>query len=161
MHVKTNLLAFAFSALFIAPAFAKTVTDKAGVSVDLPDADGWTLEEGATPTATCAEGVSLIVLHFEKELPEAVIKRIGEAFGTVMKDAKTSDEAEKIAVHGLEASKISGYGSRDEKAVKFTALLISKDKTDTIAIIAVGNETPFKRHLRDIDGALDSVRPKD
>ena len=163
---KTALAAFVLSALLltpvITPVFGKTVTDqKSGVSVDLPDGDGWKLQEGATPTATCEEGVSLLVIHFDKELPEAVMKRLAEAFEPVMKEAKARDEAEKINVHGLEGDKISGYGMRDEKAVKFTAVLICKDKTNTLAIIAVGNETPFKRHMRNIDETLDSIRPKE
>jgi hypothetical protein len=162
MTAKITFAALLLSSLLIAPIFAKTITDeKSGVSIDLPDADGWKLEEGANPTATCAEGVSLIVIHFDKELPDAVIKRLADALGSIMKDAKASDDAEKITVHGLDADKVSGYAMRDEKAVKFTAVLISKDKTNTLAIIAVGNETPFKRHLRDIDGTLDSIRPKE
>ena len=81
-------------------------------------------------------------------------------FEPLMKDAKLGDDADKVAVHGMQVDKFSGYGTRDEKPVKFTAVLICKDNTSTLAVIALGDETAFKRHLRDIDATLDSIRPK-
>jgi hypothetical protein len=89
-----------------------------------------------------------------------VIKRIADEFSPLMKDAKIGDEADKVTLHGIQADKISGYGMKDEKPVKFTAVLLSKETSGTLAVIAIGDETPFKRHLRDIDATLDSVRPK-
>ena len=162
-HPTTLLALFALfaSALFILPIHAKTIADnKSGVLIDLPDGDGWKIEEGKTTTATHQEGVTLVIMRFEKDLPGVVMKRISDYFIPLMKDAKIGDDADKVAIHGMQVDKFSGYGTRDEKPVKFTAVLICKDNTSTLAVIALGDETAFKRHLRDIDAALDSVRPK-
>ena len=160
MLTKIALVALVVCSL-ITPSFAKTVTEeKSGVMVDLPEGEGWKMEESKDPTALCDEGLTIVVMRFDKDLPAVVLKRIADKFEPMMRDAKVGDDSEQITVHGIQADKISGYGMKDEKPVKFTAILLSKDSSGTTAIIAYGAETPFKRHLRDIDTTLDSVRPK-
>ena len=162
MQFKTLLLSLTLFASILIPVHAKTITDdKSGVLIDLPDADGWKIEEGKLMTkATHEEGVTLVIMRFDRDLPGVVMKRISDYFIPLMKDAKMGDDADKVAIHGMQVDKFSGYGTRDEKPVKFTAVLICKDNTSTLAVIALGDETAFKRHLRDIDTTLDSIRPK-
>jgi hypothetical protein len=167
MHHKPTYIALLLSAMLLSPAFAKTITDeKSGISIDLPDADGWTVEATKTAgekttTATHADGVTIIVMRFEKTLPAVVLKRLADSFIPIMTDAKASDDSEgQIAVHGIQADKISGNATKDEKPIRFTAVLLATGNNSTLAVIAFGSETPFKRHLRDIDAALGSVRPK-
>jgi hypothetical protein len=162
MNKPFTVVALLISTLLMASTFAKTITDeKSGVLIDLPEGDGWKIEVAKlTTTAVNDEGVSLVIMRFERQLPDVVIKRLADSFDLLMKDAKAGDDVEKITVHGMQADKLSGHGSKDDKAVKFTAVLICKDNTSTVAVIAVGAETPFKRHLRDIDTTLDSIRPK-
>lgn len=161
MRFPTPLLALLTSIVFILPVHAKTITDdKSGVLIDLPDGKGWKIEEGKTTKAIHEEGVTLVIMRFERDLPSTVMKRISDYFIPLMKDAKIGDDADKVAIHGMQVDKFSGYGTRDEKPVKFTAILICKDSASTLAVIAFGDETAFKRHLRDIDAAIDSARPK-
>ena len=162
MIYKFTLLSLVLSVVGIAPTFAKTITDeKSGVLIDLPEGDGWTIEvKKLTTTAVNDEGVSLVIMHFDRQLPDVVIKRLADSFDLLMKDAKAGEDVDKITVHGMQADKLSGYGSKDEKTVKFTAVLLCKDNTSTVAVIAIGAETAFKRHLRDIDTTLDSIRGK-
>ena len=161
MRFQTTLIVLFTSSLFISPAQAKTIIDdKSGVMIDLPDSDGWKIEEGKTTKATHPEGVTLVIMRFERDLPAVVMKRISDYFIPLMNDAKIGDDADKAVIHGMQVDKFSGYGVRDEKPVKFTAILICKDNTSTLAVIALGDETAFKRHLRDIDAAIDSARPK-
>ena len=141
---------------------AKTVDDnKAGISVDLPE--GWKYEEG-TPSnakkATSDDGVVIYVMRFDRELPAQVFKRFADEMQAIMSDAKPADDVEEVTIHGLQAQKFTGNGRKDDNAVKFSAVLLGKDGGATICVIAVGPETNFKRHLRDIDAALESVRPK-
>ena len=160
MRAKLTLPVAFLGVLLCASSFAKTITDdKMGVSVDLPD--DWKLEEGKRITATSDDGVMLIVVRFDRELPDVIIKRLADEMVPIMDDAKAADDLEKVVVHGIQAQKFTGHAKRDEKAVKFTCLLLSKDSTSTFAVIALGPETRFKQHLRDIDTALDSVRPKE
>jgi hypothetical protein len=165
-----NKPTFAVLVLFVAlgsPVFAKTITDeKSGISIDLPDGEGWKVEDTKTAgekttTATNAEGVTIIIMRFERTLPAVVLKRLADSFNPIMTDAKASDDSEgQIAVHGIQADKISGNATKDEKPIRFAAVLVGTGNNSTLAVIAFGSETPFKRHLRDIDAALGSVRPK-
>jgi len=61
----------------------------------------------------------------------------------------------------MQADKFSGHAKREELTVRFSMILLSKDSVGTVAVIAVGPETGYKRHLRDIDAAMDSARPKE
>lgn len=161
MQIQKLFLVLALSAVIIFPANAKTISDdKSGVLIDLPDGEGWKIETGKTTKAIHEEGVTLVIMRFDRDLPGVVMKRVSDYFIPLMKDAKIGDDADKVAIHGMQVDKFSGYGTRDEKPVKFTAVLICKDNTSTLAVIALGDETAFKRHLREIDAALDSVRPK-
>jgi hypothetical protein len=164
MLQKTALLALLMAMLLIAPARAKTVEDKkSAVLIDLPEGEGWKIEEAnSRTTAVCDEGVSIVVMRFDKQLPDVVIKRLADSIFPLFTDAKAGEDGvEKITVHGMQADKVTGYGKKDEKTVKFSAVLFSKDSTSTVAVIAFGSETPFKRHLRDIDAAFDSIRPRE
>jgi hypothetical protein len=159
-----SLLALLTLMLLIAPAHAKTIEEKkSAVLVDLPDSEGWKIEEANNrTTAVCDEGVSIVVMRFDKQLPDVIIKRLADSLFPMLNDAKAGEDGvEKITVHGMQADKITGYGKKDEKALKFSAVLICKDNTSTVAILAFGSETPFKRHLRDIDAAFDSIRPRE
>ena len=63
-------------------------------------------------------------------------------------------------LNGLKAEKVTGRGHRNERGVRFTAILVpAKDATATDAVIAVGPETMYKQHMRDIDNALDTIKP--
>ena len=155
--------AFLLAAIVVpASAPAKQVDDtKAGISVDLPD--GWKYEEGTPHNAkkvTSDDGVVIYVMRFDRELPTTVFKRFADEMQAIMSDAKPGDDVEDVTVHGLRAQKFTGNGRKDDAAVKFSALLLGHEGGATICVIAVGPETNFKRHLRDIDAALDSVRPK-
>jgi hypothetical protein len=102
----------------------------------------------------------IYVMRIDRELPAQVLKRFADEMQAIMSDAKPGDDVDNVTVHGMQAQKFTGYGRRDDNAVKFSALLLSHEGGATICVIAVGPETNFKRHLRDIDAALDSVRPK-
>jgi hypothetical protein len=165
MSTKSLLIAVMACLWVGSPARAKThIESKSNIAVDLPD--DWKVEESKiggnlSTTATSDDGVSIIVMRIDRKLPAEVMKRLADEMDALMKDAKASDDAEKVVVHGLQADKFSGHAKRDDVTVRFTMLLLSKDSVGTVAVIAVGSETAFKRHLRDIDAAMDSVRPKD
>jgi hypothetical protein len=155
------LLALLFLPSF---AFAKTYTEpKSEITIDLPD--GWKTEEpqlgpNELMIATADDGVSIVVMHIARKLPAVVMKRLSDEMEPLLKDAKANDDADKVTLHGMQADKFTGNAQRDDKPVRFTMLLLNTGNTDTIAIFAVGPETQFKRRLREIDAALDSVRPK-
>ena len=144
------------------PAYGKDITeDKSGIIISLPEAEGWKIEEGKVTTATCEEGLSISIIRFEKNLPAAIIKHMASEFERFYAEATpTLDDMEKITVHGMQVDKVSGYGTKDEKPVKFTVILVCKDSTSTVAIIAYGGETAFKRHMREIDETFNSIKPK-
>lgn len=165
MPTKTILASLLAAILLPALASAKTFTDpKSNISVDLPD--DWKIAEATkiggnlSTTATSEDGVMIVVMRIDRKLPAEVMKRFADEIDALMHDAKIGDDADKIAVHGIQADKFSGNAQRDDKPVRFTALLLSKDSAGTLAVIAVGPETYYKRHLREIDAALDSPRPK-
>jgi hypothetical protein len=145
-------------------AFAKTYTEpKSEITIDLPE--GWKTEEpqlgpNKLMIATADDGVSIVVMHIARKLPAVVMKQLSDEMEPLLKDAKANDDADKITLHGMQADKFTGNAQRDDKPVRFTMLLLNTGNTDTIAIFAVGPETQFKRRLREIDAALDSVRPK-
>ena len=159
---KITLAAILGLGLISSPAFGKDITDeKSGIVISLPEGDGWKLEEGKVTTATCEEGISISIIRFEKDMPSTIIKRMADEFARFFSDAKAkADDIDKITVHGMQVDKVTGYGMKDEKPVKFTVILVCKDNTSTVAIIAYGGETAFKRHLREIDETFDSIKPK-
>jgi hypothetical protein len=166
MPTKTTLALLLAALLLPLTASAKTVTDpKSDISVDLPE-EGWKIEEGVkiggnvSTTATSDDGVMIIVMRIDRKLPAEVMKRFADEMFALMNDAKIGEDADKTTLHGLQADKFSGHALREEKPVRFTCELLSKDSAGTLAVIAVGPETYYKRHLRDIDAALDSPRPK-
>ena len=144
------------------PAYSKDITDeKSGIVVSLPEGEGWKTEEGKVTTATNDEGVSISIIRIEKEIPSVVIKHIVENFARFFAEAKPNlDDMEKVTLHSMQVDKVSGYGTKDEKPVKFTVILVCKDSTSTVAILAYGGETAFKRHMREIDETLASIKPK-
>ena len=163
---KPTLAAFILCSMLTFQLFAKTITDeKSNVSIDLPDADGWTITDGKTAgekstTAAHADGVSIIVLRFERTLPAVVMKRLADTLSPIITDAKAAEDGtDQVSLHGLQADKITGSASKDEKPLRFTAVLVATGNNSTLAVIAFGPETNFKRHLRDIDAAIGSVRP--
>ena len=163
MLKKLTLAAVLTLGMFGMPCYGKSITDeKSGVVIDLPDGEGWKLDEGKKmTTAANDEGISVSIVRFDKMMPSTLIKRLADEMVQFMQDAKANaDDIDKITVHGMQVDKVSGYGMKDEKPVKFSMILICKDNTSTLAVIAYGGETAFKRHLRDIDAAFDSIRPK-
>jgi hypothetical protein len=157
-------LALLASLLLASFAFAKTYTEpKSEVTIDLPD--GWKTEEpqlgpNKLMVATADDGVSIVVMHIARKLPAVVMKRLADEMDPVLRDAKANDDADKVTLHGLQADKFTGNAQRDDKPVRFTMILLNTGSVDTVAIFAVGPETQFKRRLREIDAALDSIRPK-
>ena len=165
MHQKSAWAVIVICTMLIAAT--KTITDEtAGVSIDLPDADGWKTAETKTAgqrttTTSHADGVSILLIRFDRQLPSVVIKRLADSFEPIMKDAKVAEDGtDQVTVHGIQADKVSGTATRQEKPIQFTALLLGSGNNNTLALIAFGPEAALKRHQSEIKTTFDSVRPK-
>jgi hypothetical protein len=129
---------------------------KPGVIVQFPQ--DWKVEQNGKTTASGPDGVAVIVMRIDKKSADDVRKAVPQSLASVVQQAQI-DDTDDTTVNGLKAERVSGRGYRNEKPVRFSALLIgAKDTNATDAVVAVGPETHYKRHMRELDGALDSVR---
>jgi hypothetical protein len=129
---------------------------KPGVVVQFPQ--DWKVQQDGKMTADGPDGVAVIVMRIDKKSADDVRKAVPQSLSTVVQGAQI-DDTDDTTVNGLKAERVTGRGYRNEVPVRFSALLIpAKDATATDAVVAVGPETHYKRHMRELDGALDSVR---
>lgn len=129
---------------------------KPAVQVQFPE--NWKVEQNGT-VASSPDGCSLIVTRVDKKSPADVAANLSQTFPAVFRDATITD-TDDTTVNGLKAQKLTGRGHRNERGVRFTAVLIpAQGATATDAVIAVGPETMYKQHMRDIDTALDTIKP--
>jgi hypothetical protein len=129
---------------------------KPGVVVQFPQ--DWKVQQDGKTVADGPDGVAVVVMRIDKKSADDVRKAIPQSLAPVVQRIQI-DDTDDTTVNGLKAQRVAGRGYRNEKPVRFSALLIpAKNATATDAVIAVGPETHYKRHMRELDGALDSVR---